>query len=348
MYSKHLENLISYSNETIYEGYWRLHNNKHKIVIIIDDNEKFAGVCTTADFKKFSPLAKSELAELTLNDVCNKNPQICGHGDNVYLQAAYIFSTNPDIFILPVIDNENNVIDICTYDQVFYKSRFKEKKLERMNYARPIFSAADLAKALNLKRISIIEFGVAGGNGLVNCEFHAKEIERLTGVKIDIYGFDTGEGLPDNSDVRNLPYMWFHKCWEMDLEKLKNRLTVSKLVIGDITETSKSFFMNYNPAPIGAMLVDVDYYTSTVPILDMFHEDSSFFLPRVYMYFDDITPEIEFIGENLAICEFNKKNNNIKISPEGYSHKEKCCHLFDHKDYSKPLRTLESARLPLI
>lgn len=336
MYSKHLEGLISQGNKTIADGFYQLYTNGYRIIIIVDEAQKFIGVCGHTELMKYSNQSSSELNKYTLSDVCNKSPQICIFREDIYQQAAYIFSIHPNIHVLPIIDDDRNVIDIIDQNQVYYRQKYLQNELPRMHYARSIYSSAELAKKLDYERISVIEFGVAGGNGLVNIEFHAKEIERLTGVKIDIYGFDSGEGLPNNNDVRNSPYIWFDGSYKMDIEKLKSRLTVSKLIIGDISQTSQDFFDSYNPAPIGAMLVDVDYYTSTVPILDMLTKEHKYFLPRINMYFDDIMPFNEVIGENLAICEFNNANTNIKISPEG-AVQEKLCHLFEHKDYTTRL-----------
>jgi hypothetical protein len=51
---------------------------------------------------------------------------------------------------------------------------------------------AHLAKALGIKRVSVIEFGVAGGNGLVALDRIAEKVEQALGIDIDVYGFDTG------------------------------------------------------------------------------------------------------------------------------------------------------------
>src|SRR5262249_29685698 len=61
---------------------------------------------------------------------------------------------------------------------------------------------AFLARNLGLTRMSIIEFGVAGGNGLLDLEASAAEVERVSGVTIDVFGFDTGHGLPRPRDER--------------------------------------------------------------------------------------------------------------------------------------------------
>ncbi len=69
---------------------------------------------------------------------------------------------------------------------------FEHKSQIRANHIWGILNAAYLAKALGVGRISLIEFGVAGGNGLVSMELAADRIEKLLGVGIDVYGFDTG------------------------------------------------------------------------------------------------------------------------------------------------------------
>ena len=38
-------------------------------------------------------------------------------------------------------------------------------------------------------------------------EYHAEQVEKLFPVKIDIYGFDTGEGIPAAVDYRDLLYV---------------------------------------------------------------------------------------------------------------------------------------------
>jgi len=89
-----------------------------------------------------------------------------------------------------------------------YSFRLSIGALPRPNYAYVVYHAAMLGKSLGHKNISVIEFGVAGGNGLKILEQHALEIENIVDVKIDIYGFDTGKGLPKPLDFRDLMYHW--------------------------------------------------------------------------------------------------------------------------------------------
>jgi len=179
-----------------------------------------------------------------------------------------------------------------------FEFRMNMSVLRSMPYAYICFNAARLGKKLGYKKISVIEYGVAGGRGLLILEKYITEIEKYFNIEIDIYGFDTGEGLPEPIDYRDLPYHWKKGFYSMEIDKLKKKLKKAKLVIGSINETSKTFFSDYNPAPIGAVIHDFDFYSSTKTTLSMMTNNSNFFLPRVYSYFDDtIGSELELYND---------------------------------------------------
>jgi len=229
-----------------------------------------------------------------------------------------------------------------------FQFRMKINALERMHYAYISYNAAKLAKKLNYDHISIIEYGVAGGRGLLILENYAKEIKKILGVQIDIFGFDLKSGLPKPEDYRDLPYHWKEGFYQMNETELRKKIQSSKLIIGDIKSTSIDFFSENNPAPIGAIIHDFDFYSSTKIAMSMLNADTKFFLPRIYCYFDDIIgSETElyndFTGERLAINEFNLQNKDIKLSPayhllaratETWHHQIWICHLFKHKKYN--------------
>lgn len=75
----------------------------------------------------------------------------------------------------------------------------------RPSYTWGVMQGLSLARALNIKRVSVLEFGVAGGRGLLALEQVAQALEPTFGVQVDVYGFDTGMGLPKPSDNRDLP-----------------------------------------------------------------------------------------------------------------------------------------------
>lgn len=181
-----------------------------------------------------------------------------------------------------------------------------------------IYRAAELAKRLGIDAISTIEFGVAGGAGLVAMERIAAEVGQALSMRILVFGFDLGKGLPAPVDYRDLPYLWQGGFYEMDEEKLRQKLTCAELLIGDVSDTVPQFLSRSAP-PIGYISFDLDYYSSTSKALEIFSSSPSSRLPRVYCYFDDIMgPDIachnEHTGELFAIREFNKQRS-LKLCP---------------------------------
>lgn len=204
-----------------------------------------------------------------------------------------------------------------------YDFRIKLGAVKRPHYGHCVYYSALLAKKLGYKKISIIEFGVAGGSGLVNLEYHARETSRLLSVDIEIYGFDSGKGLPPPTDFRDVPYFWKGGFYRIDEEKLHTRLKKSRLILGDVKETVKEFFEKQKPAPIAAVMFDLDYYSSTIDALKIFNASDEYFLPRIYCYFDDIIGTeqhlfCDYTGERLAIKEFNDISETKKFSPAYY------------------------------
>jgi hypothetical protein len=204
-----------------------------------------------------------------------------------------------------------------------YVDRLAAGDVERPQYAYCIYQAAKLASLLGYPRISVIEFGCGGGNGLIDAEAHIQEVARLFPVEIELYGFDTGVGLPAPRDYRDMPHYFEAGLYQMDRVGLEGKLTRAKLVIGDVRETCATFFRDYSPAPIGCMFHDLDYYSATRDALMLLDADPAHFLPRIFNYFDDILGDDvwlcnEFTGERLAIDEFNRDHASQKFSKCDY------------------------------
>lgn len=186
----------------------------------------------------------------------------------------------------------------------------------RPQYAHCILEAATLARDMGLGKFSIIEFGVASGAGLVCIERHVKEVEKEFGVACEVYGFDTGEGMPPSTEPRDMLYAWGTGFYRMDRAALEKRLQFAKLVIGNVKDTCEDFFARYKPAPIGCILFDLDYYTSTKAALQILEAGPETRLPRITCHLDDISHTNEFLGELCAIREFNETHDTIKIAPD--------------------------------
>lgn len=353
-----LEDFIIDENENIYFAHWKLHRNR-SILIVVDHEKTMTGVVTFREFRQTYIDDGSRM--IKIREICNQNCKCIRHhkdkeGD--LLEARSIFIDYAHVNHIPVVDERKHPIGIITKQDAFWKRYYEKGDLPRMHYAYCIYNAALEASLLGYKKFSVIEFGVAGGNGLLNCEFHVEQIERLFGMEIEIYGFDSGEGLPlNNMGYKDMVYYWPGGSYKMDREKLEKRLTRSKLVLGRLENTLQTFFDVYEPAVVGCMLVDVDYYSSALPVLDFLKNDNRFFMPRVMMYWDDTIPDHEFQGEYLAISEFNRDNDLLKISPEkpffqGYMERIKICHRFSHELYNKKAlmmggRTVDDSELEL-
>ena len=188
--------------------------------------------------------------------------------------------------------------------------------VERPHYFAGILAAADQALQQSVSEISVLEFGVAGGSGLIAMQSYSEIIESQTGVKIHVFGFDTGEGLPELvGDYRDHPDQWREGDYKMDVQKLEERLKPrTKLRLGDIKDTVPQFVSEVD-VPVGFISCDVDMYSSTTDVLQVLSLPGKKSLRRVFLYFDDIDFVFNhrFAGEFLAIDEFNASNALVKI-----------------------------------
>ena len=187
------------------------------------------------------------------------------------------------------------------------------------HYAYGVYWAAVTAARLKIPRISVVEFGVAGGRGLVALENVSEQIEREVGVGIDVVGFDSGAGMPAATDYRDLPHIWGPGFYKMDADKLRARLTRAELILGDVGATTTEWMLRPNRAPIGFVSFDLDYYSSTKAAFALFEGLSAAHLPRVMCYFDDVSAlplgcMNEYVGELLAMREFNESHPDRKVA----------------------------------
>lgn len=184
----------------------------------------------------------------------------------------------------------------------------------RPQYAYSLLQAALLAKKLGYSQISALEFGCAGGAGLVDLEYLSAKTHKATGVSVKIYGFDSGFGLLSSRDYRDCLYLWQPGDYEMAFEKLSKKITSAEIILGDVAETIHEFTKKYNPPPIGFISCDLDYFTSTFSAIAPFASiGNEFLLPRVFVYFDDTLFTSRFTGELLAIDKFNELSVQRKI-----------------------------------
>jgi hypothetical protein len=137
----------------------------------------------------------------------------------------------------------------------------------------------------------------------------------------------------------------------MDEDRLRARLRNAHLHLGLVRDTITKF-LSSNPPPVAFASFDLDYYSSTVDAFALLTADEARLLPRVHCYFDDIMGFTcsEFLGERLAINEFNERQPTRKISPifglkyflppayatQQWSEMMYLAHAFDHSRYGDP------------
>lgn len=189
--------------------------------------------------------------------------------------------------------------------------------VERPHYLTGILRATDHAKIDGIDEVCVAEFGVARGVGLLCLQAYAEAVERETGIKVWVVGFDCGSGLPELcGDYRDHPDLYIAGDYPMDEAALRAKLTSrTELIIGDVKDTVPDFVANRQKAPIGFAAIDTDLFTSTRDAFKIFSLPKKKMLKRAILYIDDIDLDYyhRFAGEFLAIDDFNATNPDVKI-----------------------------------
>ncbi len=244
-----------------------------------------------------------------------------------------------------------------------YRTRLHAGAVNRPHYGWCLYHAAVEARALGHKAMTVVELGVAGGNGLVCILEHRKEIERDLGIEMVIVGFDAGTGLPASDDPRDLLYCWPAGSFEMDRAALERRIGgQAELILGDVRTTIAQWEPRRD-APLGTVLFDLDMYSSTISAFALLEKTNT--LPRVWCYFDDICGYGEQattgrIGEREAIRQFNLdsrralQNDHLSRAysfkgapPEAWHQQIYAYHRMNHPDYNRSLSQFEKHQLQL-
>jgi hypothetical protein len=215
------------------------------------------------------------------------------------------------------------------------KKRVKYDLYRLPHYAFGVYEAAKRAKELGLKKITIIEFGVANGRGLLAMVMYAAKVTEAMGIDIEVVGFDSGEGLPVHDGYKDHPELYLQGDYPMqDQTKLKEKLPLNaRLIIINLTSEDWTHYIS-NDAPIGFISIDVDYYSSTIGLLQHLHTISTGkLLPNSLFYLDDTVFDNHnnYQGELLAINEFNAATALRKF--ESYETKLKLKQRFNNEQW---------------
>ena len=224
------------------------------------------------------------------------------------------------VFIMIIYRLKIFLLRILGYEKPLRVALLKYLSLKfkqfRPHYETILLESCIEAKKLGYEEVSVLELGVAGGNGIIALEKYKKKIEKYLKLKINIYGFDSGEGLPRPNNIHDLPFAWKKGDYKIDKKKLESKIRKSKIFYGDIKNTVDDF-LQINPKNIISIFFDMDFYTSTKDFLNQTFKLEKCFCPRVYCYFDEVFSANhwlnEYLGERLAIKEFNEENEKFKI-----------------------------------
>lgn len=185
-------------------------------------------------------------------------------------------------------------------------------------YLYGLLSAARTARAVSAPAFTAVELGVAGGNGLRALEDHADRVGAQYGVTIAVAGLDSGAGLLEPADPRDCGFALSRGDFAMDQSRLTPSLRHAELVLGPVEDTVGPFMQRIASGelpPLGFVSHDLDMFTGTLATLDAIPKDAQRLLPRVPMYFDDLSgyPYTDETGERAAITAFNETNSTRRI-----------------------------------
>jgi hypothetical protein len=190
------------------------------------------------------------------------------------------------------------------------------------SYAVGLQTACKYASLAGKTGFTAIEFGVAGGNGLMELSGYAVKLSEGTGQKINVVGFDAGSGLPMSPDRRDAPWLWNPGDFPSDIDRLRRKLpTETELVVGRIQDTFPQWLKTKLKSPIGFGSVDVDLYSGAAAICETLGSaDVNCLLPFVSFYLDDalrfLTPKST--GELAAISEFNDRHSDRQFDRDDW------------------------------
>ena len=274
----------------------------------------------------------------------------------LYEQGA---SANSEVFVIPRRTWIERYAERATeplhlnllalFFQVFgtFSSKVGFDLVRPRKYAFATLEAARNARDQGKRKVTIIEFGVAAGGGLLGMCALARSVAEVTGVEFEVVGFDTGVGMPSPVDFRDHPDLYQAGDFPMDQQALRKKLPANaRLLIGELEYTVPNFLAELNPeAPIGFAALDVDYYSSAVNALRIFADPNpSKYLPLPILYLDDIVlpSHSRFSGELLAVEEFNATHEYRKIDQHRFLRSQRIfkqarwidqmflLHVFDH------------------
>jgi hypothetical protein len=102
---------------------------------------------------------------------------------------------------------------------------------------------------------------------------------------------------------------------------LRARLKRAQVVLGPVAQTVpvNVTLDRFEKSPLGAVVFDLDFHSSTMDAFKVFDAPAASRLPRVLCYMDDVVGELErhsdFTGVRGAVADFNRQHETMKLSP---------------------------------
>src|SRR6185295_15415122 len=109
-----------------------------------------------------------------------------------------------------------NVLSLFVAALGSFRMRVAHDLVVRHHSAYAMLRVADLARSLGIRELTVAEFGVAAGAGLLNMCHLARRVTAVTGVQFRVVGFDTGQGMPAPASFRDHPELYAEGDFPMD------------------------------------------------------------------------------------------------------------------------------------
>ena len=220
-----------------------------------------------------------------------------------------------------------------------YRTKIAFDLIPRQHYAYGVLRAAELAANSGLKAVTIVEFGVAEGTGLMNLCRIGSKVSAITGIEFEIVGFDSGVGMPLPQDYRDHPDLYQKGDFRMiDQERLKKTLpSNARIIFGQLKETVPPFTESLSPkCPLGFVVLDVDYYSSASAALELLgHPDPTNYLSLPAIYVDNILNprHNDWCGELLAVPRIQQQSTYAKSRTRHFLEVSSC---FQERGLARP------------
>ena len=149
-----------------------------------------------------------------------------------------------------------------------YLNLLKKGIVPRAYYGLSLLMAARQAKDLGFKKIKVFELGCDNLDGLVDIENYVNDIKNFLDIDFEIFGFTLKGGLPKYKENKfDRLYRFRAGQYKLRNNYNLNKLKYSKIIYGDIKNTIPKFIKKYKKSftnsPIGLVIFDLDYYSST-------------------------------------------------------------------------------------